>query len=690
MESEISKTLDDDPSPPPASSSSFETLDNSLPLEETVADLLPSMSPPPLLETLDGHSAFLSSSPSEDSQDDPPSPSSTLPSLTDIKPWFSSKTSSIWPSFEEPNSLFSPNSYGESKPSMIGAGLANLGNTCFLNAVLQCFTHTVPFVQGLRSSNHATPCDRGSEGFCVFCALRDHIELSLSSSGGIISPFKLVDNMSYLSSSFSRFEQEDAHEFLQCLLDRLDSSCLDSNSKDRCLSSQDDSFVKQIFGGRLRSQLRCCNCGHCSDTFEPLIDLSLEIEDVDTLPSALKSFTKVEKIEDPEAKFTCENCKEEVSVEKQLMLDQAPSVATFHLKRFKNDGSYVEKIDKYIKYPLELDLQPYTSSSQNNDVDLKYELYAVVVHNGLSSWSGHYVCFIRSSPDTWYRLDDSKVKRVGEEFVLSQEAYILFYARQGSPWFSSLMERQKLCVDSDSLNTSPKSVLDDMETMCTSFPRGGSICNSEVKETKDNVQRNCSLVSSGERTCSGDFKECRDDVDKICTPIPCRASTCSGQVNKPLNNVERFSTPSPLGASNCSQEVNKARNNVIIHPQTPEPRSPSPDIYSEEPPDLSYHIPRNHLRSENRVPCKRQLNKALEDSKRTEAFRLMRSMPNSRSIKLMAVMMGSHSEGSLNRKKRRVGRLEDDSSDREANRPSAYRKLSPRSVNHAVAAGDFV
>lgn len=104
-------------------------------------------------------------------------------------------------------------------------------------------------------------------------------------------------------------------------------------------------------------QLQCSTCGHTSNTFEPLIDMSLEIDNVDSLPSALESFTKVENIDD---NLQCDNCKEEVSMEKQLMLDQTPSVAAFHLKRFKTDGILVEKIDKHIDFPLELDLQPYT------------------------------------------------------------------------------------------------------------------------------------------------------------------------------------------------------------------------------------------------------------------------------------------------------------------------------------------
>ncbi|KAK1583690.1 hypothetical protein Q3G72_026136 [Acer saccharum] len=325
--------------------------------------------------------------------------------------------------------------HGESleiKPTGVGAGLENLGNTCFINAILQCFTHTVPFVQGLRSCNHVKPCHGASEGFCVVCTLCDHIDLSLASSGKVISPTKLFENLNYISSSFERYQQEDAHEFLQCLLDRLERCCLDIKKMDKSLPTPgDNNIVERTFGGRLISKLRCCNCDHCSDTYEPLIDLSLEIEDVNSLQSALESFTKLEKIEDPEAKFTCENCKEVVAVEKQLMLDRAPSVAAFHLKRFKTDGSSIVKIDKHVEFPLELNLQPYTSDGENSDVESKYQLYAIVEHTGYSPTYGHYFSYIRSSPGTWHRLNDSRVTRVQEEFVLSQDAYILFYAKQG-------------------------------------------------------------------------------------------------------------------------------------------------------------------------------------------------------------------------------------------------------------------
>ena len=41
----------------------------------------------------------------------------------------------------------------------IGAGLTNLGNTCFLNSTLQCLTYTPPLVNYLTSSDHAHSCE---------------------------------------------------------------------------------------------------------------------------------------------------------------------------------------------------------------------------------------------------------------------------------------------------------------------------------------------------------------------------------------------------------------------------------------------------------------------------------------------------------------------------------------------------
>ncbi|KAJ0242627.1 Ubiquitin carboxyl-terminal hydrolase 21 [Hirschfeldia incana] len=377
---------------------------------------------------------------------------------------------------EEPAEPFSW-SYIKNEPTGVGAGLYNSGNTCFIASVLQCFTHTVPLLDSLRSYKYQDPCNCGNESFCVLKSLRDHIELALRSSGYDLQIHRFRDNINYFSPDFQINNQEDAHEFLQSFLDKLERCSLNLSARNQpsaVVSSQGVNIVDNVFGGRLVSKLRCCNCNSISEIFEPSVGWSLEIDDVEDLSSALESFTCVEKLED---QLTCDDCKEKVSKEKQLKFDKLPLVATFHLKRFKNDGVYMEKIFKDVKFPLELDMLPYMSSNENPEVSTKYYLYAMVEHLGSGVHFGHYSSYVRSAPGTWHHFDDAKVRRISEDCVLSKTAYMLFYAREGTPWFSSAFEELKTLYEATPVNFSPTSVL---ETTCREECNANKACNGSV------------------------------------------------------------------------------------------------------------------------------------------------------------------------------------------------------------------
>ncbi|CAN6164833.1 unnamed protein product [Urochloa humidicola] len=306
----------------------------------------------------------------------------------------------------------------------IGAGLQNLGNTCYLNSVLQCLTYTEPFAAYLQSGKHKSSCR--TSGFCALCALQTHVKTALQSTGKIVAPSIIVKNLRCISRRFRNSRQEDAHELMVNLLESMHKCCLPSGVPSESQSAYEKSLVHKIFGGRLRSQVKCTRCSHCSNKFDPFLDLSLDIAKATTLVRALQNFTEDELLDGGQKQYQCERCKQKVVAKKRFTIDKAPNVLTVHLKRFSPFNPR-EKIDKKVDFQPVLDLKPFVSDSKGTN--LKYSLYGVLVHAGWNTQSGHYYCFVRTSSGMWHNLDDNQVRQVREADVLKQKAYMLFYVR---------------------------------------------------------------------------------------------------------------------------------------------------------------------------------------------------------------------------------------------------------------------
>jgi hypothetical protein len=197
---------------------------------------------------------------------------------------------------------------------------------------------------------------------------------------------------------------------------------------------EETALVYQIFGGKLRSQLKCYSCKATSNNFEACLDLSVDLTNkADSLKMAFDNFIKVDVIgsDDPNNRYKCDHCKQMVKAGKQMTINELPMMLTVHLKRFAFDlqRGCMSKITTYVKYPETLDMAPYTSQEKKIK-NADYKLYAVLVHQGYSCDSGHYYAYVKAPNGQWNRMDDDDVTPVSLKEVLSQTAYMLFYQQE--------------------------------------------------------------------------------------------------------------------------------------------------------------------------------------------------------------------------------------------------------------------
>ncbi|XP_036032904.1 ubiquitin carboxyl-terminal hydrolase 17-like protein 6 [Onychomys torridus] len=302
------------------------------------------------------------------------------------------------------------------KPEGMGAGLLNTGNTCYLNAALQCLTHTPPLANYMLSREHSGSCCH--QGDCTMCAMETHVTQSLHHSGDVMQPSKK------LTATFHKGKQEDAHEFLMFTLNTMHESCL-RGSKHSETPSQASSLIHELFGGTCRSQIKCLSCRGTSHSVNPFLDMPLDIHAAQTVNQALEALVKPEELSGENA-YHCDHCQEKVPASKTLTIETASQVLLLVLNRFCTFTG--GKDDRNVSYPEYLNLRPYMSQPEGGP--LWYALYAVLVHAGVTCHCGHYFSYVRAGNGKWYRMDDSQVDGCDVTSVLSQPAYVLFYVRE--------------------------------------------------------------------------------------------------------------------------------------------------------------------------------------------------------------------------------------------------------------------
>ncbi|CAM9721446.1 unnamed protein product [Lampetra planeri] len=298
-----------------------------------------------------------------------------------------------------------------------GAGLRNLGNTCFLNATLQCLAYTPPLANYLLLQEHCSTCQRSD--FCLMCVMERHVVSTFNNSQTVLTPSVITNNITRIAKHLRIGRQEDAHEFLRYVVDAMQASCLYGHSElDRYTEAT--TLIYQIFGGYLRSRVECMQCCNDSNTYDTCLDIALYINNSSHLVEAFGEFFNEEILDE----YTCARCCHKGKATKTMALHRLPNVLTVSIKRY---NLYGVKINQNITYPEHLDMQPFTSTSQGEPAI--YSLYSVLVHKGADSNSGHYYCYNKISDGKWCRMNDSIMRLVDTKAAMSEQAYMLFYIR---------------------------------------------------------------------------------------------------------------------------------------------------------------------------------------------------------------------------------------------------------------------
>jgi len=218
-------------------------------------------------------------------------------------------------------------------------GLRNLGNTCYLNAVMQALCSLREFIADVRAMPNTMPqCNEGELFRCTVDILK---QMSLPrDSNGPLSPAKLREHIAVASPMFGSCEQQDAHEFFLEYVNQLHDELLAARKRWLCLqideppSADMGILATQLhLDSEVQKDLACSQCGQIRHIRERFRDFSLDFDsfggnDSCTLASMVESYFKPELLE-----AKCDACSATTArMEKTLVIP--PRTLVLHLKRF--------------------------------------------------------------------------------------------------------------------------------------------------------------------------------------------------------------------------------------------------------------------------------------------------------------------------------------------------------------------
>uniref|UniRef100_A0A8B9P6Q2 Ubiquitin carboxyl-terminal hydrolase n=1 Tax=Apteryx owenii TaxID=8824 RepID=A0A8B9P6Q2_APTOW len=342
-------------------------------------------------------------------------------------------------------------------------GLTNLGNTCYMNATVQCIRSVPEVKEALKRYGGALRASgEMASAQYITAALRDLFD-SMDKTSSSIPPIILLQ---FLHMAFPQFAekgdqgqylQQDANEcwvqMMRVLQQKLEGiegdTVMETDSGATAAASKKKSLIDQFFSIEFETAMKCTEAEEEEVTKgkENQLQLSCFInQEVKYLFTGLKlrlqeEITKLSPTLQRNALYIKSDVKFPLMLDVyELCTPELQEKMVSYRSKFKDledkkvnqqpkNSSKSDGAQKEVKY------EPFSFPDDTGSNNCGYyDLQAVLTHQGRSSSSGHYVSWVKRKQDEWIKFDDDKVSIVTPEDILRLSgggdwhiAYVLLY-----------------------------------------------------------------------------------------------------------------------------------------------------------------------------------------------------------------------------------------------------------------------
>ncbi len=330
-------------------------------------------------------------------------------------------------------------------------GLANLGNSCYINSCMQILSHTYEFNDFLDKEDYKKKMNNVSDS--VILLEWDKLRKMIWDSNCTIAPWGFIRGVQRVATLkdrdlFTGTSQNDIQEYLLFIIDSFHNSIrrevdmeIKGNVKNNtdklaitCYKMMQDMYKKDyseilnIFYGIQVSQINSVqdNTNVLSCRPEPFSVLSLSIPDVKnpSIIDCMKLYCEKELLNGENAWFNDET-KQYQDVTRGIIFWSLPNILIIDIKRWNSRG---RKIHKLVSTEVEnVDFSQFVNGY--NKQSYIYDLYGICNHSGGES-GGHYTANIKTADNKWYEFNDTHIKSIQESRVITQKSYCFFFRKK--------------------------------------------------------------------------------------------------------------------------------------------------------------------------------------------------------------------------------------------------------------------